>query len=108
MKIEDKLYEWLGTDWGAGPGPPMNESTVHTQAAGYEEVYRIGNDGVELWIGTPNKWYWHTNRQGARELWWFILRWWVGEWFGLRRKLWYALLRRRVDRHKKRMREATR
>jgi hypothetical protein len=106
-RLENRLYVMLGTDWGGNPNPPMNEVKHYTETNGFRQVYRIGNDGFELWIGTLDKWYWHTNRQGARELWWFILRWWLGEWFGLRRWFWYRLLHRRVERHQRWMAEST-
>jgi hypothetical protein len=106
-RLENRLYVMLGSDWGGNPNPPMNEVKHYTETNGFRQVYRIGNDGFELWVGTPDKWYWHTNRQGARELWWFILRWRLGEWFGLRRWFWYRLLHRRVERHQKWMAEST-
>jgi hypothetical protein len=62
-------------------------------------VVHVSEDAFTLWIGSQDEWAFHMSRTEARKVAWFILwRWWiVGEWFGLRRAVWYWALRRIVD-----------
>lgn len=101
LPLEDRLFDALGTEWCGGTHPPMDRMTltVNGTERGVEHVYAVGNDGFELWIGYPDKWLFHTGRRGAKALTWFLIRWWVGEWFGIRRWLWYKLLTRRIARY---------
>lgn len=68
---------------------------------GVEKVAHVSNDGFELLIGYPDQWSIGLNRAQARQLAWGVLRWNAGEWFGLRRRAWYWLLRRRVNRNQR-------
>ncbi len=75
--------DWMALDGGLGPSAPY---------------VQISEDGSSLWIGTANEWHLSMSRTEARKLaLWVVFRWWiVGEWFGLRRWLWFRLLHRRV------------
>jgi hypothetical protein len=63
-------------------------------------VFSALEDGHEIGIGWPDKWHVILNGGTALHLAWFILwTWWArGTWFGLKRRIWYWGLRRRIDR----------
>jgi len=85
-----------GPDWGGNTSVSGDHLALRVRPSNDEtEVYATSNDGFELWIGWPNKWCWHTDRRTARRLAWFVLwTWWArGEWFGLRRAVYYRALR---------------
>ena len=70
---------------------------------GVDHVAVFNNDAFEVWLGYPDKWLAHYSRKDFEK----IIRWYLwrriyGEWFGLRRSLWYWLLKRRVARSKPR------
>lgn len=99
-RIENWLYTKLGGEWCGNVCPPADMETIHWTEMGCERVATITNDGFELSIGRPDEWWGSIRREHARRLAWFILwRWWIrGEWFGLRRAIWYWLLHRRCER----------
>ena len=108
--IADVLYRWLGHDqFGDGqPGPPGDGLSIRVGEPEMHDggvvkppyVVMTDNDGFELWIGADHKWYWHCRWPEAWRIAVFILwTWWArGTWFGLRRRLWYWALSRRVQR----------
>lgn len=63
------------------------------------------NDGSEIWLcySHGGGWLVHFRQQDARQLAWFILWTWWGKstWFGLKRRIWYWALRRKVSRMKR-------
>lgn len=91
--------EWCGNDTVPGDHLtlqiPLRGGTSHDDV----QVYATGNDGFDLLIGYPHKWHWSTDRVSARRLAWFILwTWWArGEWFGLRRRIYYRALTAHLD-----------
>lgn len=115
--LEDRYLD----DWG---GPPNNQrgisivthDDVHEDSVGrpgrayrYKHtVYgRFLNDAFEFWIGetyeegnfVDDRWKWHCKTEVFRKLaLWYLWRWAWGEWFGLRRKLFYWFLHRDVVR----------
>jgi hypothetical protein len=61
----------------------------------YERVATTyNNDGFELWLGEPDRWYTFYSAHEARQLAWFVLwDWWiVATWCGLKRAIWYWAL----------------
>lgn len=89
--------DWLGSTWcgntGCVPGSHLDT------ALEYPPVVHVGNDGFEIWLGTPDEWLCRMNRADAKRLaFWILFRWWaMAEWFGLRRWLYYKALRRYLD-----------
>lgn len=107
--LEDQANQGLG-------GPPNNWAHLktfdvqryirdgHDYAFGYNA--RFNNDAHEIWIGTReidrgqthDRWAFHCSTQAFRRIAiWYLWRWAWGEWFGLRRKLFYWDLHRRVQ-----------
>jgi hypothetical protein len=74
-------------------GPPDD-----AQGDGPSFVAESLNDGFELWVGYPDRWLFHCRHEDARRLARFILWecWAKGTWFGLKRWLYYLILRRVV------------
>jgi hypothetical protein len=70
--------------------------SVHVDDGGVERVYSVGNDGFDLLVGYPDKWHVIIGRKAARQLAWFVFRWWAHEWFGLRRWLYFRRLHKIV------------
>lgn len=101
--LEGVLYRALSTDFCGNDDVPCTHLTFEWKQNGCDYVASTLNDVFELGIGYPTEWHTTIRRENARQLAWFILwRWWiVGEWFGLRRAIWYWLLHRRCARWKK-------
>lgn len=66
---------------------------------------RFNNDAHEIWIGetyqegehVDDRWKWHCSTKTFKKLaLWYLWRWAWGDWFGLRRKLFYWFLHRDV------------
>ena len=57
--------------------------------------------GFEVCLGTPHTYQAAYKAKDARRLAWFILwTWWAkGTWFGLKRRLWYKALHRKVRKY---------
>ncbi len=102
------FWIWIYNRLGEGetsdrpPGSTQSLKLAVDEDGGYEIASTDNNDGFELWLGDP--WGWHTfyKAKDARRLAWFILwSWWArGTWFGLKRKIWYKALYRKVSRIK--------
>jgi hypothetical protein len=112
-QLEDAVYRWTGHYDGieprrnGRPRPPADGLSLRfgptddgLDPPGPMFVASAANDGHELFLGYMSEWLFHCTRKDARRLaWWILLRWWAaGEWFGLRRAVWYWALFRRVDR----------
>lgn len=94
-RLEDWLYEALGGEWCGNISPPLDKRKIYT-SDGY--VVSLNNDGFETWIGTPDKWCWHTKNAEFRKIALWHLRIWIFvDWFGLRSWIWYKLLRRQCE-----------
>ncbi len=97
--FENKLYTILGGWWGGNVQPPGDHLTKRVEEDdGVERVFSYSEDGFELWFGYPDKWKFHMTAASARKLFWLIVKYELLTWFGLRRKVWYWLLRRKVER----------
>ena len=119
--LVSRLRAWALEDQaGAGlGGPPNNWQSLETfyvtrrsadekggpYAYGYNAMF--GNDASEVWIGSREidkqgmheRWQFHCSTRVFRRIAvWYLWRWAWGEWFGLRRKLFYWDLKRRVNR----------
>ena len=72
--------------------PPGAECRLDFGEGGTSDLATTyNNDGFELWLGRPDKWFTFYSARQARRLAWFILwEWWAkSTWFGLKRRLWY-------------------
>lgn len=99
-KIEDWVYKHLATEWCGGEHPPGDHETTYFKDPSWPEVACWLNDGSELWLGTKHDWHTHMIRKNARQLAFFIIWSDVKIWFGLRRKIWYWALHKKVNRFK--------
>lgn len=103
--LADKVYHCLGEDtWmGGNPNPPSDCLEGQIDAMCGEPIYdvRIVEDGNRLVASYayPNGSEQFQIRRGeAMQLAWFILwEWWAkARWFGLKDRLWYWALSRRL------------
>lgn len=99
--VANWVYHHLGSEWGGTPHPPGDQWRLDFGPDTYPEIAVWKNDGSELWLGLKRGWHTHMPRSQARQLAVHILWCDVRLWFGLRRKLWYWALRRRVAQHYK-------
>jgi len=97
--IEDRLYHLLGEN----DSVPLDWRTLAWRSKdGCDRVLVFLNDGFEIGIGYPHEWQVILSRKDFdMMIRWYLRQWAVGEWFGLRRALWYRLLNRRVERSKR-------
>ena len=101
MNVSDFIYKHLGSEWCGNSHPPGDHRRINFGPDAYPELAVWNNDGFELWIGMGYEWHTHMPRSQARRLAWFIFTSDVLIWFGLRRKLWYWALNRRLRKWRK-------
>ena len=99
-RLADVIYRRLATDWCGNSHPPGDHWRKHFGPDSYPELAVWNNDGFELWIGMGHEWHTHMPRSQARRLAWFIVQSDIAIWFGLRRKVWYWALGRRVRKYR--------
>lgn len=107
-----RVRTWLLED-GTNGGPPNNwSSSGEMRSCGWGMVgdsvhqIRFGNDASELWIsrkydGHGEDWHWvgtYPTKDFHRIARWVLWRWAWGEWFGLRRWIYFKWLHRHVAR----------
>lgn len=113
MKIRKLKRLWKNRRWifrsllledGSFGGPPNNERNSPDVRGLHENVTyscHFNNDAYEIWFwqefdGEPGKWAFFLDAGAFRRMaLWYLWRWAWGEWFGLRRKLFYWDLNRR-------------
>jgi hypothetical protein len=72
---------------------------VYSDTHGIVNVFTFLDDSFKIGIGWPSKWHCILRREVIHTfIWWYLRQWAFGEWFGVRRWLWYKLLHRRVAR----------
>lgn len=109
-KIENKLYNLVAYDWigtGQRDSPPLSHDTLKIPMNEYSlnendvNVFSLLNDAHEIWFGYPDRWKFHISRKDFHKvIRWYLKRYIFGEWLGIRRKIYYKLLSRRVKRYK--------
>jgi hypothetical protein len=109
------IYEHLGDEWCGNVVPPNDHQSLYFDMNTYRTLREVpegcshdihviswSEDACSLWIGSMDEWHTHFPRHAALKLTrWLLWRWAVGEWFGLRRWLWFQALQRIVDRYPK-------
>ena len=118
-----QIRKWLLSynPWhDGGPGHPPNDgknlvipverSFNHNRAQTHDIFAYFLNDAFEIWIGETytdgdakdENWKFSCRTEHFRKIaFWYLWHWAWGEWFGLRRKLFYWDLHRRVSAIKK-------
>lgn len=92
------LLDILGSEFGGNQGS-VPVADIRFRPADPWRCINVGDDGFMLWFGGEHEWNYSLQRREARRLaWWILIRWWAwGEWFGLRRWLYYKALHRHVS-----------
>lgn len=118
MTIASIIMRLTGSDrFGDGqfmpPEPDPLRYIVHDQTIERVKAYSpnpevrfvtSGNDGFELWMGTPHRWIHHMSAHEVALLTrWLIVHWYIrARWLGLRRPLYYWALRRSIAKAQRR------
>jgi hypothetical protein len=105
--IEDRLYDLLGNRRHPDDmtGPPMDGRKFYWGDPLKKEwgsmpgtyVASQTEDGSDLWFGHVDEWHFHMSLGTARRMAAWVLWQAVKDAFGLRTKLWYWLLHRKVS-----------
>jgi hypothetical protein len=101
LRLSNWIYEHLGDRWCGSAVPPGDHRNL---PFGHKMVAYVFDDGGWLHIGWRDEMM--ANRitaADARKVAVFILwDWWaLGTWFGLKRKLWYWALHRKVGSYRR-------
>jgi hypothetical protein len=118
FRLEDWLYHIL-SDRTFSPGNdfvPLHWSSLYVTDDGKRctlpeptsdaysrapliHVFSFLDDSFSIGIGWPDRWHCILHRPVVHAfIRWYLRQWIFGEWFGLRRVIWYWLLRRRCAR----------
>lgn len=104
------LMRLAGDDFGGSPCAPGDQASVHLRdyPDGDYYVASVSEDAGTLWLGYRDKYSTLLGRNEALKLARFIVwRWWIrGEWFGLRRRVYFWALRRNIAQWRARNRRA--
>jgi len=94
------LFDLLGEKWCGNVTVPLSQRTMeYKDPQGCDYVFSFV-DAFEIGIGYPDKWLCLLRREAVNKfIWWYLRQWAFGEWFGLRRVVWYCLLHRKVNRY---------
>lgn len=96
--LEQIAYHLLSERWCGNDDVPLCQRTLYVPSEGCQYVFCFLNDAFEIGIGWPNKWHGLYRREVInRFIRWYLWQWAWAEWFGLRRRIWYWLLNRRVQ-----------
>lgn len=99
--MEKFLYNLLSDKTTGSTSVPLSWSSKKIDDRGCERIISFINDSFDIGIGSPDKWYVIMRREAFHKMIrWYLIKWSFGEWFGLRRTIWYWLLKRRCSKHK--------
>lgn len=102
QKINRYLFGLFGEERFGEKDRPPGSTQFLKFCAHDDNDYQIAttdnNDGFELWLGSPHEWHVFYSAPDARRLAWFVLwEWWAkSTWFGLKRAIYYWLLRNEI------------
>ena len=98
--VERILFHRLGDHTLGGSGVPLERASKSVRSRHCEYVIGFVNDAFEVGLGYPDHWKFLCPRGVfLRFVLWYLWKWAWSDWFGLRRRLWYWLLSRRVKRY---------
>jgi hypothetical protein len=107
FSAEDFIYHILSEKWCGNDCVPLDHRTLYIDSEGCKYVFSFLNDSFEIGIGYPEKWHGIYRRECIHKfIFWYLRNYIFGEWFGLRRYIWYKLLHRKVKKHLKYARKA--
>lgn len=97
--FEEILYNKFGQyDWPY-THPPMDKRKLFFGE--FDNLIKFNNDGHEVWLGNDNEWYCHYKHSEFRKMiYWYLYQYAIVDWFGLRTKIWFFLLHRRVNKNR--------
>jgi hypothetical protein len=97
-RIELFIYRMIGQYDGYYTHPPMDDRKYYYNSY---DLIKFNNDGHEVWMGSSDEWHWHAKHSEYRRIViWYLYQWIIIDWFGLRTKIWFWLLRRKVNRER--------
>ena len=100
LSWERRLYYLLSEHWCGNEMVPLDHRSIHIDDDGCTRVFCFLDDSFEIGIGYPDEWHAIIRRPAIhRFIWWYLCQWAFGEWFGVRRWIWYKLLHRSCKRH---------
>lgn len=83
---------------------PLNWASITVDDQGCKRVFAFLNDSSEIGIGWPSEWHATIRREAIHKfIRWYLWKWGWGEWFGLRRWIFYKLIHRRVERMRRQL-----
>lgn len=96
--LEGLIYHGLSEHWGGNDMVPLDHRTLYiTEKNGCDYVFSFLNDSFDIGIGYPNQWHVILRRETIHSfIFWYLRQWVFGGWLGIRRWIWYKMLRRRV------------
>lgn len=95
--IERFLYRILGQEDYPYVRPPLCGRKFYFTE---DQLIKFNNDGHDVWLGSSDSWDWHCNhREFRRIIAWYLYQWVIIDWFGLRSKIWFFLLSRKIKRN---------
>lgn len=112
--IEDKANVGLGgppNNWSGSPEIVVQDGTKSDPTYRYGYSVHFNNDAHEIWINVfetergenHSHWAFYCSAASFRKMaFWYLWRWAWGEWFGLRRWLFYKWLFRHVQKMQER------
>lgn len=93
QSVVDWLYDWIGGEWGGNTDVPLSHESINFNSRDVEHVVMFLNDSSEIGFGYPDEWHTIIERKSFNKvIRWYLWKWAVFEWFGLRRWIWYKLL----------------
>jgi len=96
-RLEARLFTFLSQEWCGNEHMPLDHESFKWDDMG-TRVVAFTNDAHEISFGVMEQWQFSTSRKNFHKvIRWYLGKWIFTEWFGLRRTLWYFLLKRRVQ-----------
>jgi len=100
-KLEARLFTFLSQEWCGSEHMPLDHDSIRWTEMGADCVAGFTNDASEISFGFMTSWEFQIRREHFhRIIWWYLRKFIFTEWFGLRRTLWYFLLKRKVSGYK--------
>lgn len=101
--IENLFWRLLSEQWCGNDHVPLDHRHAKFDDRGVDRGIAFVEDAhqIGLFTGEGNTWDVIMTRTAFHKIMrWYLRQWIFGEWFGLRRWLWYKILHRRCSRYK--------